>query len=231
MSRDDDLIESPELENIRKGISSQLQRAKKSSEASLEVWKTVGESLKIAKGLVPHKQFAAWVKRHFGHSRQWSSRLTKLADSWEDLGKARLWAQDKGEMLGTKEHSVDGALALIGRMERAQASPEEADKPREKRKTASDWKAEAEDWKHKVEDLRHERDKLRQELATAQDRLEQLKAREWALSQPEKGASLQEIPSEPTSGPDAVPATGHMLVSSSADVQSTGHLHQGTLSG
>lgn len=181
-SKNDDLIETLELENIRKGIYSNLQKAKKSSEASLEASKEIGESLKIAKGLVPHGKFEAWVKSHFGRSRQWSSPLMQVADAWESLKKARLWAQERGEVLGTKEDSVDGALALVRRMRRAQASTDETDKPREKRKTASAWKIEAEDLRHQAEDLRQERDSLRQELATAHARIEEMKSREWSAA-------------------------------------------------
>jgi hypothetical protein len=225
MSKRVEFVESLELENTRKGISSKLKRESKAAETSLETFKEIGESLNIAKRLVPHGQFEAWVKHHFDCTRKWSAPLMKLADSWESLKKARLWAQEKGEVLGTNENGVYGALALIKRMERAEASAEEADKPREKRKTASEWKREAEDWQHQAEDLRHERDKLRQELGTARAQIEELKSREWVQHQSENGASSGGKSVDPTDG-QVASATGHMHVPSPANVQSTGHLNQ-----
>src|SRR4051794_28664889 len=111
----------PALEAIANSIHERLSNALKSSERSLKEHRAIGEALLKAKPLV-RRGYLKWAKDEFGFSKQWCARLTKLAGSWDDCGKARSWAEEQGQLPGN-EFSVDGALALTRRWKAETSEP------------------------------------------------------------------------------------------------------------
>jgi hypothetical protein len=150
------------LDAIADSIRERLSTAQKSSEKSLNEHRAIGEALLKAKPLV-RRGYLKWAKDEFGFSKQWCARLTKLAGSWDDCGKARSWAEEQGQLPGN-EFSVDGALALTRRWKAETSGPRNvATKP--KRHTLSEVRAELEATLADLAEARAEINRLRAQTA------------------------------------------------------------------
>jgi hypothetical protein len=118
-----------DVQAITQDIESRLSTARGASEASLQEYRAIGEALIKAKPLLPGR-YLKWAKETFGFGKQWCSNLTFLAASWNDYQQAKASAEDRGQLLTGKAHSVDGAVALIKGWKKASGpSPEEATTP------------------------------------------------------------------------------------------------------
>jgi hypothetical protein len=166
------------VQAITQDIESRLSTARGASEASLQEYRAIGEALIKAKPLLPGC-YLKWAKETFGFGKQWCSNLTFLAASWTDYQQAKASAEDRGQLLTGKAHSVDGAVALIkGWKKASDPSPEEATTPQ--RPKLSEVKANLEAACAELDAARvqiHERDaKLVEALARISDLEAQLAA-------------------------------------------------------
>jgi hypothetical protein len=117
------------VQAITQDIESRLSTARGASEASLQEYRAIGEALIKAKPLLPGR-YLKWAKETFGFGKQWCSNLTILAAYWNHYQQAKASAEDRGQLLTGKAHSVDGAVALIkGWKKASDPSPEEATTP------------------------------------------------------------------------------------------------------
>lgn len=141
------------LQFIRESIKGNMIQAEGAGLDTLRAFRFIGDSLGEAKDILGKGDFGKWAEAEFGFSKEWRARLMRLAKLWEGVEAAMLWAQGEGRILGRKEYSVDGALALLAEWAREQpeaaralgaAFAEIADKEAEKAEKKAARQAEAE---------------------------------------------------------------------------------------
>lgn len=166
------------LDFIREAINGHLLKASGAGIETLNAFRLIGVSLAEAKEITSGEKgaFGKWCDTHFKFSKEWRARLMKLAASWDDFTKAKVWAEEvQGRILGRKEYSVDGALGLIAEWNKAINPPPpneggegegegDGSGPKQRRESAAD--------------------KLRRELAEA---LERIRALEDELAKARQG--------------------------------------------
>lgn len=169
------------LDAIKGEVLNALENAKGAGLDTLRSFRDIGRGLAEAKELIgptPKGAFGKWCEENFPFSKQWRARLMQLAAEWKAVEAAMAWAQGLGRVLGRKEYSVDGALALVaewikadpagaealGLGERVQAEEEKAAKAQERAREKAD-RAQAEET---------EAEALRRMLAEALERIKAL---------------------------------------------------------
>lgn len=103
------------LDALRLSILSAMKRAEGAGLDTLISFRDIGANLAEAKEALAGTgkgAFGKWCDEHFPFSKEWRARLMKLAAEWEYVREAMKWATSTGRILGRKEYSVDGALAL-----------------------------------------------------------------------------------------------------------------------
>jgi hypothetical protein len=89
------------------------QRGKQGGLASLEAYRDAGAALVELKELLPRGKFGRVAEQRCHCTKQWRSRLMRLASEWSDIGTALHWAESIGRQVDRRAYSVDGALALV----------------------------------------------------------------------------------------------------------------------
>lgn len=175
------------LAGCKDNILSNFRIARDAGKDSLAAFANIGRDLLDAKeaiGPTPRGAFGTWCEANFPFSKEWRARLMKLAGDWKAIRAAVVWAESKGQVLGRKEYSVDGAFALLADyLAKAEISDieadcgeEYADRAREaEAKAAEKEKAKAEKAETKGKG-KSEAETLREQLAEALERIYHLEA-------------------------------------------------------
>jgi hypothetical protein len=200
------------LAHLESLIKDDIAQTKASGYDTLLSFKRIGLSLIEAKDMLKDAgkgAFGAWCEERFNFSKEWRSRLMRLANDWAGFTAAKAWAEGLGRVLGRKEYSVDGALALIAEWllhdpagaealgeewaARAKAAEEKAAEARQ-RQSEREAKAEgAEGGRQKAES---EAEQLRAALAEALAKIKALEAelrgfrKDKAKAEEEAGAGV-----------------------------------------
>jgi hypothetical protein len=173
------------LAGCKDNILSNLRIASGAGRDSLAAFAQIGRDLLEAKeaiGPTPRGAFGAWCEANFPFSKEWRARLMKLAGDWKAIRAAMAWAESKGQVLGRKEYSVDGAFALLeDYLTRAEISDVEDDCGAEYAERAREAEAKADERRRKKAekdaekgDKKSEAETLREQLAEALGRIREL---------------------------------------------------------
>jgi hypothetical protein len=173
------------LAGCKDNILSNLRIASGAGKESLTAFAQIGQDLLEAKeaiGHTPRGAFGTWCEANFPFSKEWRARLMKLAGDWKAIRAAMAWAESKGQVLGRKEYSVDGAFALLADyLAKAEISdieadcgPEYADRAREAEAKAADKEQAKADKAEAKGKEKSEAETLREQLAEALERIRAL---------------------------------------------------------
>jgi hypothetical protein len=150
---------------IAADIVATLAKARKASADSLADFRRIGVRLVEAKEILPSGEYLLWAADEFGFSKQWCARLTSLHKNWTKYEQARAWAENQGHGLGSNAYSVDGALALIQRWQKAISPEPEGGKDKPKKQTPTQMRVELEKLRTDLSALTDENEWLKAELA------------------------------------------------------------------
>lgn len=193
------------LTGCKEAILANLRLASGAGKESLSAFAQIGRDLLEAKdaiGPAPRGAFGAWCEANFPFSKEWRARLMKLAGDWKAIRAAMVWAESKGQVLGRKEYSVDGAFALLADyLAKAEISDieadcgaEYADRAREAEAKAAE-KEQAKAGKAEAKGKeKSEAETLREQLAEA---LERIRALEEELRRAKGGKAKPEAKQAP----------------------------------
>jgi hypothetical protein len=153
------------LDFLRSNILDNLRQANGAGLDTLRAFRAIGRDLTEAKeaiGPTPKGAFGKWCEENFPFSKQWRARLMALHADWRGVELAMAWAEGTMKrVLGRKEYSVDGALALLA--EWIKSAPEEAE--------AAGYGAKVEEAEQKAEVARQRKaEKDAEEAAGAEER-------------------------------------------------------------
>lgn len=129
-----------EVDRLVERVRFSISRAVRSGRESLEAFRDAGRALCAMKALLPPGRFGEIAEARCKFSKAWRARLMKLNIEWPNVVAAHRWAQGLGRMLGRREYSVDGALALAREHRRvlSGARPAASSRPRPSSAKASD---------------------------------------------------------------------------------------------
>jgi hypothetical protein len=101
-------------------INAALHKGGQCGWQSLETHRDAGRFLEELKDIAPRGQFGRIVDELCGCDRAWSARLRYLNKNWDNILSAFAWEQSLGlRPLGRRAYSVDGAVALVHRWQKA----------------------------------------------------------------------------------------------------------------
>lgn len=171
------------LDHIRSMILTDIERSKGAGRETLEAFVRIGERLREAKEMIGTETkgaFGAWCEGNFPFSKEWRARLMKLAAEWPTILRVMDALEAKGKVLGRKEFSVDGALALVAAFCKEYPDDAAAMGLGEKVEAAKEQAAKAEQRKAERESAKAETmteaERLRAMLAEAMERIRVLEA-------------------------------------------------------